>query len=115
MTRPQPLTSTNSSILNGSDTVTGGSIIMPSDISDADTTMSMTRNGMKMTNPMMNAARSSDSANAGTSVDSGTSSAVFGGGSSATFVNSAISALRVGSIMNVPNGCTPSWKPTACA
>ena len=62
---PQPLTSTNSSSLNGRDTVTGGSIIMPSDISDAETTMSMTRNGMKMTKPMMNAARSSDRTNAG--------------------------------------------------
>ena len=67
MIRLQPLTSTNSSSLNGSATVTGGNIIMPSDISDAETTMSMIRNGMKMTNPMMNAARSSDRTNAGMS------------------------------------------------
>ena len=49
---------------------------MPSDISDAETTMSMIRNGMKMTKPMMKAARSSDRTNAGISVVSSTSSGV---------------------------------------
>ena len=41
--------------MNGSDTITGGIIIMPSAISAPLTTMSMTRNGMKMMKPMMNA------------------------------------------------------------
>ena len=54
MTRPQPSTRMKSRILNGSEIITGGSIIMPIDISAADTTRSMTRNGMKITKPMMN-------------------------------------------------------------
>ena len=37
MINPQPLTRTKSRSLNGNDTVTGGSIIMPRDISDAET------------------------------------------------------------------------------
>ena len=36
MIRPQPSTSTKSRILNGSEIITGGSIIMPIDISAAD-------------------------------------------------------------------------------
>ena len=55
MTSAQPSTRTNSSSLNGSDTITGGIIIMPSAISAPLTTMSMTRNGMKMMKPMMKA------------------------------------------------------------
>src|SRR2546430_12928594 len=92
MTRPHPLTRTNSNNLNGSDTVTGGSIIMPIDISDADTTMSITRNGMYTTNPMMNAAPSSDRTNAGTSVVSGTSFGLAGLGGLLGFVNRPISS-----------------------
>ncbi len=80
MISPHPSTSTNSSSLNGSETMTGGSIIMPSDISAAQTTMSMTRNGMKMTKPMMKAARSSDRMNAGISVVSATSDGLSGFG-----------------------------------
>ena len=57
-----------------------------------------------MTNPMMNAARSSERANAGMSVDSGTSAAFFGCGRSATLVNSAISSLRVCLSMNFCSG-----------
>src|SRR5437764_15376614 len=91
MTRPHPLTRTNSNNLNGSDTVTGGSIIMPIDIRAADTTMSITRNGMYTTNLMMNAAHSSDRTNAGISVVSGTSFGVFGLAFFATVVISAIS------------------------
>src|SRR5437764_6019523 len=113
MTRPHSLTRTNSNNLNGSDTVTGGSIIMPIDIRDADTTMSITRNGMYTTNPMMNAARSSDRTNAGISVVSGTSFGVFGLAFFATVVNSAISSLRVCLAMNVRSGATPSWDASA--
>ena len=59
MIRPQPSTRTKSKILNGRDTTTGGSIIMPIDSSADDTTMSMIRNGMKTMNPMRNAVFSS--------------------------------------------------------
>ncbi len=78
MMSPQPSTRTNSRILNGSEIITGGSIIMPIDISAAETTRSMTRNGMKMTNPMMNALRSSEMMNAGITVVIGTSARSFG-------------------------------------
>jgi hypothetical protein len=47
--RYQPSTSTNNSSLNGNETIIGGSIIIPIDISTDATTISMTRNGMKMT------------------------------------------------------------------
>ena len=42
----QPSTSTNSSSLNGSEIIAGGSIIMPIDIRVDATTRSMIRNGM---------------------------------------------------------------------
>ena len=42
----------NRMILNGSEITMGESIIMPMDISTLATTRSMTRNGMKMTNPI---------------------------------------------------------------
>src|SRR5262249_41992120 len=45
MTRCQPATSTNNRILNGSEMRTGGSIIIPIDISVAEMIMSMIRNG----------------------------------------------------------------------
>ena len=51
----QPSTTTKSSSLNGSDTIVGGTIIMPIAMSEALTSMSSTRNGMKTTSPMMNA------------------------------------------------------------
>ena len=94
--------------MNGSETVTGGSIIMPIDISAAETTRSMTRNGTKTTKPMMNAARSSDSTNAGISVSSGVSSRFSGLGRSAARVTSARSSARVWSSMNSRSGSTPS-------
>ena len=64
----QPSTTTNSSSLKGSETIVGGTIIMPIAMSEALTSMSSTRNGMKMTSPMMNALLSSESTNAGISV-----------------------------------------------
>ena len=53
-TRYHPSTSTNSIILNGSDIMMGGSIIMPMDISTDAITMSSTRNGMYIRKPMVN-------------------------------------------------------------
>ena len=45
ITRCQPSTRTKSRILNGSEMRTGGSIIIPMDMSVAETIMSMIRNG----------------------------------------------------------------------
>ena len=45
----QPSTKTNSSILNGNDTITGGNIIIPIDINTDATTMSITRKGTNRT------------------------------------------------------------------
>ena len=59
MISAHPSTTTNSSGLKGSDTIVGGTIIMPIAINEALTSMSSTRNGMKMTSPMMNALLSS--------------------------------------------------------
>src|SRR5947209_1152681 len=50
--RYQPSTRTNSNILNGSEMVVGDSICIPSAIRMFDTTISITRNGMKMMNPI---------------------------------------------------------------
>ena len=52
MSSVQPSTSTNSMILNGSETMTGDIIIMPIDISTEATTMSMMMKGMKMMKPI---------------------------------------------------------------
>ena len=57
---------TNSSSLNGSDTVVGDSMCMPSASSRFAITMSTTRNGMNSRKPIWNARRSSDVTNAGT-------------------------------------------------
>ncbi len=48
----QPSTSTNIRILNGIATVEGGIIIIPSDISTEETTISITRNGMNSRKPI---------------------------------------------------------------
>ncbi len=52
ISRFQPSASTNSISLNGNATNTGDNIIMPSDINTLATTMSITRNGMKIMNPI---------------------------------------------------------------
>src|SRR3954447_14208277 len=64
----QPSTTTKSSSLKGSDTMVGGTIIMPIAMSEALTSMSSTRNGMKTTSPMMKALLSSERTNAGINV-----------------------------------------------
>ena len=110
MMSPHPSTSTNSRILNGSEIITGGSIIMPIDMSAAETTMSITRNGTKMTKPMMNAARSSEIMNAGMSVSSGTALTLSGFGRPAARVISAMSSSRVCAAMKPRSGAS-----AACA
>ena len=52
MTRSQPSTSTNSSILKGSEMKVGGSMIMPMLISVEETIRSMIKNGRKIKNPI---------------------------------------------------------------
>ena len=81
--------------LNGSATSTGDSIIMPSDMRMLDTTMSITRNGMKIMKPIWNADLSSLVTKAGTSTRSGAVSAVTWGSNSARRENSAKSDCRV--------------------
>ena len=48
----QPSASTKSISLNGKETSTGESIIMPSDISTLATTISITKKGIKIMNPI---------------------------------------------------------------
>ena len=68
---------------------------MPIDIKVELTTRSMMRNGMKITNPMMNAVFSSERMNAGISVDSGTFSRDDGGLSPDALMNRFSSPRRV--------------------
>ena len=90
--------------LNGKATSTGDSIIMPSDISTLATTMSITRNGMKITKPMMKAIRSSERMNAGISVALLTSSTVVGLASFDALIIILSSRLPVCLSMNVRIG-----------
>ena len=64
----------NSNILNGSDIVVGGSIIIPIDMRTDDTTISITIKGIYIKKPMIKAALSSLKINAGTNVVNGISS-----------------------------------------
>ncbi|MCY1383418.1 hypothetical protein D9M69_715400 [compost metagenome] len=96
--------------MNGSDTITGGIIIMPRLINAPLTTMSMTRNGMKMMNPMMKASLSSERTNAGMSVAVETSSRFSGSLRLTTLVSSVSSSSPVLSSMNARKGSMPSWK-----
>ena len=50
ISRYQPSTKTNNRILNGSEIMIGGSIIMPIDINTEATTISIAKNGMKIRN-----------------------------------------------------------------
>ena len=84
--------------------MTGGSIIMPIDISTDATTMSMTRNGRKIRKPISNARRSSLIMNAGSSTRSGTSAAVGRRLSCAISTNSATSSGRTWRSMNARTG-----------
>ncbi len=76
--RFHPSTITKSMILNGSEIMMGGSIIMPMDRRMDATTISMMRNGMNRMNPIWNAVLSSDIMNAGIRALVGTSSLLEG-------------------------------------
>ena len=77
----QPSTRTKKINLNGSDTTTGGSIIMPMDISTEATTRSMIRNGRNYREPISKARLSSEIMKAGTRTRMDTSSGPFGAAS----------------------------------
>ena len=72
MVSAQPSTSTNSSSLNGIETIVGDSIIMPSDISVEETTRSMIRKGRKIRKPIWNAVFNSLVTKAGSRIEKGT-------------------------------------------
>src|SRR3954470_11079087 len=104
----QPSTMTKSSSLKGSDTMVGGTIIMPIAMSEALTSMSSTRNGMKMTSPMMKALLSSESTKAGMRVVRLTSEASAGASSPDRPIISFSSSSRVLSRRNPRSGTTPA-------
>ena len=108
--RPHPSTMTNSRSLNGRETKTGGSIIIPMDMSELETTMSITRKGMKTTKPMMKAVYSSERMKAGMRAARPTSSGLSGRFPLlAAALNMASSPLRVCFSMNVRSGVTADW------
>src|SRR5690606_16001604 len=76
MIRLQPSMSTNSMILNGSEMISGESIIIPMAIRILATTRSMIRNGMKIMKPIWKAVFSSEVTKAGTRMVSGVSAGV---------------------------------------
>ena len=78
--RFQPSIITNSSILNGSEIIAGGSCSMPIDSSVVETTRSMSRNGTNRKNPIWKPVFSSEMTKAGTTTRIGSSSGVFGRG-----------------------------------
>src|SRR3989304_6670457 len=95
MTRFHPSTSTKSSSLNGSDINIGGSIIMPIQSRTLATTMSITRKGKYMRNPISNAVFNSLIAKAGTTTFRDSSAGLDGLFSFVTFKNKAISFCLV--------------------
>ena len=107
MISAQPSTTTNSRSLKGSDTMVGGTIIMPIAISEALTSMSSTRNGMKTTSPMMKALLSSDSTKAGTRVVMLTCSGDAGASSPESPIISCSSSSRVLPSRKSRSGTTP--------
>jgi len=76
--------------LKGMDIMTGGSMIIPMDMSVEATTISMMMNGMKRSIPILKATVSSLSTKAGMSTNVGTSLSVFGFGSYCMFMKSLI-------------------------
>src|SRR5258708_2814000 len=101
-----PSTTTNSMILNGKDTKTGDSIIMPIDISTLATTRSITKNGMKIMKPIWKAVFSSLVMKVGTKTDNGTSSALANCGLPESLEKSCRSFSRVCASMNFFKGAT---------
>jgi hypothetical protein len=90
--------------LNGSDTTTGGSIIMPIDMSTDGTTRSMMRKGRNSRKPISKARLSSEIMNAGTRMRSDSSSGVAGRGSRERSENRARSFSRTLRCMNTFSG-----------
>jgi hypothetical protein len=80
--------------LNGSEMITGGSIIMPMDIRIEATAMSMIRNGTNSRKPISPARFSSESMNAGASVESAIWSGDAAGFACAMSMKSLRSASR---------------------
>ena len=76
----QPSIITNSSTLNGSEIIAGGSCSMPIDSSVVETTRSMSRNGTNRKNPIWKPVFSSEMTKAGMTTRIGRSSGVFGRG-----------------------------------
>src|SRR5688572_20598814 len=105
--RPHPSTMTKRRSLNGRETNTGGSIIIPMDMSELETTMSITRKGMKTTKPMMKAVFNSERMKAGMRAARPTSSGFSGRCPPlAAELNMASSPLRVCLSMKVRSGPT---------
>jgi hypothetical protein len=77
-TKYHPSTSTKSNILKGSEIIMGGSIIIPIDINVLATIISITRNGMKIMNPIWKADLSSLIAKAGINAVRGVSATPVG-------------------------------------
>src|SRR6202021_494154 len=111
----QPSTTKNNMILNGSDTRTGDSIIMPIDISPLATTRSMTRKGMNTMKPIWNAVFNSLVMKVGIKTLSGTSSALANCVFPESLVNSCKSFSRVCASMNFLSGCTVRSKAASPA
>src|SRR6201989_1976017 len=90
--------------LNGSDTTTGGSIIMPIDIKTEATTRSMIRNGRNSREPTSNVRFNSEMIKGGPRMRSDISSGVVGGGSFDRSMNSLRSFSRTFFIMKPRSG-----------
>lgn len=84
---------------------------MPKDIKILDTTISMTRKGMKIMNPIWNADFSSLVTKAGTRTLSGAVSAVVEASSLANLANNEKSDCRVCFSMNCRMGASASLPP----
>ena len=90
--------------MNGSEIITGDSIIMPIDISTEAITMSITKNGMKIMKAIWNAVLSSLVTNAGTTTVNGISSGFSAAGRLASLANKARSGSRTCFNMKVLTG-----------
>ena len=109
-TKCQPSTRTKKISLNGSEMTTGGSIIMPIDISTDATTMSMITNGRNSRKPISKARRNSEIMKAGTRIFSGMVEASAPGVSLLRSKNSCTSSLRTLAAMKSCSGTEPLSK-----
>src|ERR1700754_5061407 len=111
--RFQPSTRMKRRILNGREMKTGGSIIMPIDISVEDTTRSMIRNGRKIRKPIWKAVLSSEMMKAGMRTVVGTSRRVSTFLTLPSLTNSARSFSRVWLNMNSRSGASARLSATS--